>query len=132
MSYTGRIDFSPSTGDDSDPDIIYYSGLIINDSLPTALTQDPPIRFIEARTTPLVRDASKYQFSIVRFQMNGAGKTLPIWCPVIEIGPVRNPTQDVNLTIYRITMDITVNYQIAGVFRTTTLTSTKPVIFVPA
>lgn len=130
MNYSGQIEFTPSADDAQDPDLIYYSGIIINDALPSTSGIDPPIRFIETRVQPLVKDASKYHFSIIRFQMNGAGKDLPIWCPVIETG-ANNPTQDVNLTIYKITLRCTFKYTVpaTGVSHTITLTSTKPIIY---
>jgi hypothetical protein len=131
MSYRGTVEFTPPTDDLQDPDHVYFSGLIINDSLPAASGSDPQVRFIETRDTPLVRDASKYDFSIVRFQLNGCGKDLPLWCPTIEIGAVANPTQNVNLTIYKFTIQMTVNYEIGGVNRTNTFTSTQPLIYVP-
>jgi hypothetical protein len=131
MSYRNTIDFTPPADDLQDPDHVYFSGQIINDSLPVASGQDPQVRFIETRDAPLVSDASKYDFTVVRFQLNGPGKDLPIWCPIIEIGPVANPTQNVNLTIYKFSIQMTVNYLIAGVFRTNTFTGTQPVIYVP-
>lgn len=125
------IEFTPPTDDQQDPDHVYFSGLMINDSIPPANAIDPQVRFIETRDSPLVRDASQYDLSVVRFQMNGAGKDLPLWCPVIEIGPTRNPSQNVNLTIYKFTIRMAVRYLIGGVFRTNTFTATQPVIYTP-
>lgn len=131
MNFRNNIEFTPPTDDEQDPDHVYFSGLMINDSVPLSSGIDPQVRFIETRDSPLVRDASKYDFSVVRFQLDGAGKDLPLWCPVIEIGPQRNPTQNVNLTIYKFTIRMTVNYVIGGVNRTNTFTSTQPVIYTP-
>jgi len=85
------------------PDYIYYNADIINnetadltaDSL-TALT-DPQIRFNETRDAPLIKDASQYYFSIVRFTMNGAGRDLPLFIPLIDEGTGQT---NVNLTTY--------------------------------
>lgn len=131
MNFRNTIEFTPPVDDLQDPDHVYFSGLMINDSVPLANGIDPQVRFIETRDSPLVNDASKYDFSVVRFQLAGAGKDLPLWCPVIEIGPTRNPTQNVNLTIYRFTIQMSVRYFIGGVFRTNTFTSTKPIIYTP-
>lgn len=129
MSYSGNITFTPPTDDLQDPDIIYYSGLIVNSS--TNAARDPNIRFLETRQIPLCKDASKYHFSIIRFNLNGSGKDLPIWIPVIEQGAVNNPTQNVNLTIYKVTIKGTVNYVVGGTPQTQTFTSTQPIIYVP-
>jgi len=58
---------------------------------------DPPIRFNETRDTAIIKDASKYQFSIIRFVMDGANKDLPLFIPAIQSGTGQT---DVNLTEY--------------------------------
>jgi hypothetical protein len=117
MNYTGRIEFTPPTEDLQDPDIVYYSGLLINDSAPSASQIDPIVRFTETRDKPLVSDASKYHFSIIRFNLNGSGKDLPIFIPTIATG-ANNPTKDVNLTIYKVSLTCSVKYLINGTLRT--------------
>jgi hypothetical protein len=91
-------------GDPSAPDIVYYNASIVNnqteDTLPNAYaTADPQIRFIETRDTAIVKDASQYQFSIVRFVLNGANRDLPLFIPQIQQGTGQT---DVNLTEYAV------------------------------
>jgi hypothetical protein len=87
MSYVGNLQFSRSADDDIDPDYVYYNATIINNR--TGLNNysrsaDPEIRFQETRDTPIINDASKYNFSIIRFTMNGPNKDLPLFIPIIR------------------------------------------------
>ena len=90
-----------TVGDSKDPDIIYYNASIVNnntdDSASQIPLQDPQIRFNETRDTAIVKDASQYQFSIIRFVMNGANKDLPLFIPAIQSSTGQT---DVNLTEY--------------------------------
>lgn len=92
-------------GDANSPDIVYYNASIVNNNTDdvgggnTGL--DPPIRFNETRDTAIVKDASKYQFSIVRFVMNGANKDLPLFIPSIQSSTGQT---NVNLTEYGVGM----------------------------
>jgi len=84
----------------ADSDMIYY-----NASLTTTqnadVTSDPLVKFNESRDAPIVRNASLYYFSIIRFAMNGANKNLPLFIPVIQTNSFTNIRQvDVNMTIY--------------------------------
>lgn len=89
-------------------DYIYYNADIINnetnDRAGGKNVIDPQIRFNETRDAPLIKDASQYYFSIVRFSMNGAGKDLPLFIPVIQTGTgnstLQIPDAAVNLTTY--------------------------------
>ena len=76
---SGRFTYQSSfesVGNVNDPDIVYYNASIVNnntDDTPTTNTLiDPQIKFNETRDTAIVKDASKYQFSIIRFVLNGA------------------------------------------------------------
>ena len=98
---TSSVDY---VGDSRDPDIVYYNASIINNTTDDATSQnvaivDPPIKFNETRDTAIIRDASKYQFSIVRFVVNGANKDLPLFIPQIQSGTGQT---DVNLTEYAV------------------------------
>ena len=88
-------------GDSRDPDILYYNATIVNnttdDTKNGQATLDPPIRFNETRDTALIRDASRYQFSIIRFVMNGGNKDLPLFIPQIQSATGQT---DPNLTEY--------------------------------
>ena len=84
------------------PDYIYFNADIINNTSSDTLLAggnvppDPAIRFNETRDTALCSDTSKYDFTIVRFTMDGPGLDLPIFIPTIELGQT-----DVNKTTYK-------------------------------
>lgn len=107
--------------DSSGYDEIYYNCDIVNGrTLDQGSSTDPPVKFNETRDSPIIKDASKYDFAIVRFTMDGAGKDLPIWMPVIEQGltpavvpGVPQPTAEqlvaINKSVYKITLRVVVN-----------------------
>jgi hypothetical protein len=91
----------------ADSDMIYYNATItataqrkgvVNNTIP------PIVSFNETRDAPIIKDASQYYFSIIRFAMNGVGKNLPLFIPVIQTnGTGVVPQQaDPNLTIYNL------------------------------
>lgn len=113
MSYQGSFTFSGGYDTpDNDPDLVYYNATIINNKTDVTAVEppDPQIRFQETRSIPIIKDASKYHFSIVRFTMSGPNKDLPLFIPVIRTG-ASNPTNDVNKTIYSITLTMRKNGQ---------------------
>ena len=60
-------------GSKESPDLIYYNADIINGRLiDEGSGKDPKISFNETRDSPIVKDASQYYFSIVRFSMDGS------------------------------------------------------------
>ena len=64
-------------------------------------TANPLVKFNESRDAPIVRDASQYYFSIIRFAMNGPNKNLPLFIPVVQTNSFTYTKQvDPNLTIY--------------------------------
>lgn len=131
MAYLGAMTFSGAIDDDGDPDYVYYNATIVNNQ--TGLTIDPinpAVRFQETRSVPILRDASKYNFSIVRFTMNGCGKDLPLFIPVIRTG-ADNPTNNVNLTIYSVSLMATFNWVIGGNPYTFSCQTTQPLIWTP-
>lgn len=130
MSKFGSISFAGGTDEFGDPDLVYYNGSIINNKVAIDTGDDPIVRFIETRDIPLVKDCSKYQFSIVRFVMNGPGKDLPLFIPLIRTG-VDNPTNNINLTIYTCSMDLAVSYVVGGITYANSFTTTQPVIWIP-
>lgn len=100
MSFTSTVRRYGDADEDGDQDYIYYNADIFNnqsrDQASNGLAlPDPPIRFNESRDSALVKDASKYHFSIVRFSMNGPNRDLPLLIPAIQLGQT-----DVNLTTY--------------------------------
>ena len=102
---SGRFTYQSSfqtVGEDSSPDIVYYNASIVNNNTDDVgggigAGADPQIRFNETRDTAIVKDASKYQFSIIRFVMNGANKDLPLFIPAIQSSTGQT---NVNLTEY--------------------------------
>jgi hypothetical protein len=89
-------------GTEADPDYVYYNADIVNNTTDDQTAagdaiQDPNIVFNETRDYPIIRDISNYNFSIVRFTMNGANLDLPLFIPSIREGTGQtNP----NLTTY--------------------------------
>lgn len=89
----------------ADSDMIYYNALITSSGQRDSSLETPAIRFNESRDAPIVRNASSYYFSIIRFAMNGPNKNLPLFIPVIQLNSLAFATQsDVNQTIYNVTI----------------------------
>jgi len=112
-------DFSEQQGDlDNEPDHIYYNANIVNQNTltETPLGRAPVVQFQETRSTAIISDVSKYNFSITRFTMNGCGRNLPLFIPQIQVGG-----GDRDLTAYGV-----------GLNWTTTGTTTYKTIVVPA
>lgn len=90
-------------GTKDEADYIYYNADIINnrasDLTAGVVVSNPQIRFNETRDTPIIKDASKYNFSIVRFSMNGPGLDLPLFIPDVFEGQ-----PDVNKTSYAVAL----------------------------
>lgn len=83
--YSSQIERS---GDYASPDILYYNASIVNNNTDDLINgfafNDPLIKFNETRDQPIIRDASQYQFSIVRFVVNGGNLDLPLFIPSIQ------------------------------------------------
>jgi hypothetical protein len=89
-------------GDNQDaPSYVYYNADIINNTTQSSLggvaIRDPQVRFNETRDTAIIRNASDYFFSIIRFTMDGANKDLPLFIPSITSGTGQT---NANLTTY--------------------------------
>jgi len=106
-------------------DNVYYNCDIIDGKeIDEGVNSNPMATYNETRDTAIIKDSSKYLFSIIRFQMIGPGITLPLFIPIIE------PEQDdINLSIYKIGMKTTVNYEIAGTPRIETFNNIEPIQF---
>jgi len=124
----------------ADADMVYYNATLTatkTDSLALPTLTAAPIRFNESRDAPIIRDASQYYFSIVRFAMNGPGKNLPLFIPLIQTNTSSFGTPQVNpnLTVYYTTLayqrawNLTVGGATFTEIITLTPTST-PVIYV--
>jgi hypothetical protein len=84
----------------ADSDMIYYNATITT-TQNADVSVDPLVKFNESRDAPIVRNASQYYFSIIRFAMNGPNKNLPLFIPVIQTNSFSYTAQtDPNMTIY--------------------------------
>ena len=88
-----------------DPALVYYNIDLIhsntksNQSLYPVLLDsnyNPPARFTEVRTTPIIHNASNFEMAIISADLNGATKRLPLFIPMIDT----NQTIDVYKTVY--------------------------------
>ncbi len=121
---------SSNGGTPDQPDYIYYNAELVNNETSDDsynFANDPEIRFNETRDTALVKDASEYHYSIVRFAMNGASANLPLFIPIVETGQA-NP----DLTTY----SCAIGYQqtwltTAGLIPFTITPAPTPLIYVP-
>ena len=129
VNFQSSIQKLGSSDKNGDYDNVYYNADIINSKSTNSLNtnQDPVIAFQETRNIPIINNASNYEFSIIRIQINGACKNLPLMIPNIAIGLDDNPTLDINLTTYTIGMSL--SKTVSSV--TTTYYSSAPIIFVP-
>jgi hypothetical protein len=87
----------------ADSEYIYYSASIVSAQQADAsqIGDTPVVRFNETRAAPIVRDASLYDFSIIRFSMNGPNKNLPLFIPLIQLNGFSSENQsNPYLTIY--------------------------------
>ena len=65
-------------------ELIYYNLDVVNSStLDQGSGSDPVVKFEETRSTTILNDATQYNFSIIRFTINGANKDLPLFIPII-------------------------------------------------
>lgn len=91
----------------ADSDMIYYNASITStSSRDIGQLQSPPlVKFNETRDAPIIRNASQYYFSIIRFTMNGPNKNLPLFIPIIQSNLLTGaPQTDPNLTIYYVSV----------------------------
>ncbi len=91
----------------ADSDIIYYNASIIGVQTRDAEAPDQPpaVKFNESRDAPIVKNAQQYEFSIVRFSMNGPNKNLPLFIPIVQTNGFAFPVQtNPNRTIYYVTI----------------------------
>ena len=82
-----------------EPDFIYYDISVASIRTEETGINDPQVRFSETRTQPILSDCSKYNMSIIRFTMDGAGSDLPMWIPTIA-----NVLVDADVTIYNLSL----------------------------
>lgn len=92
----------------ADSDLVYYNASIISTNSKEVGSEDYPsyVKFNEARDAPIVKDASQYEASIIRFAMNGPNKNLPLFIPIMQTNTVGvlSIQQNPNLTVYYVTI----------------------------
>jgi len=114
MSFYSSASYSTSGATDSngDPDLLYYNAQIINNksNTPATYNDDPPAIFSDIRSKPLINNVSNFDFSIMRFDMNGSGKKLPLFIPEIETQQSLNPLFNINQTVYTVGATVNFNY----------------------
>jgi len=103
-------------GTSDEPDYVYYNADIVNNTTDDQLAsgdaiQDPNIVFNETRDYPILQDISKYNFSIVRFTMNGANLDLPLFIPSIRQGTGQ---VNVNLSTYGVAIPYQQTISVGG------------------
>jgi hypothetical protein len=87
----------------TDVDHIYYNANMVNNNTSTGgLQLDPSVVFEDDRTTPLIRDISKFELMVQSISINGALKNVPVIIPQIYIDPVTQTIVDINKTIYQV------------------------------
>jgi len=103
MSYSFRSIVDGS----ADSDVIYYNASIIGTQTRDAGGPDSSavVKFNESRDAPIVRNAENFEFSIIRFSMNGPNKNLPLFIPVIQTNGFAFPFQgNPDLTVYYVSV----------------------------
>lgn len=91
----------------ADADLIYYNASIIGNQTKDAGSIDiePFVKFNESRDAPIVKNAQNYEFSIIRFSMNGPNKNLPLFIPIIQTNGFAFPVQNnPNRTVYYVSV----------------------------
>ena len=124
----------------ADSELIYYNANIINNQQrdPDTQSEPAPIRFNETRDAPIIHDASLYNYSIIRFSMNGPNKNLPLFIPLIQTNGFAYSFQNVpNLTVYYVSIPYQRSWtytNVSGVAQTKTFTiapQSSPIIYRP-
>lgn len=105
------------------PDIVYLNlDIVDGKEVDEGVGTEPIASYNDTRDTAIIKDSSKYYFSIVRFQLNGSGISIPLFIPNVKPDPSGTP----NTTIYTVGLSVTADVSGTG---TATYTSTKPIIW---
>jgi hypothetical protein len=89
-------------GDASNPERVYYTGSIINNStITTQQEEDPQIDFKDQRQNAIIPHAADYELSVENFALHGPQKNLPLFIPQIK-------STSVNETQYSVSVGISV------------------------
>ena len=128
----------------ADSEMIYYNATMTSTKTADLTVSQPPqpVKFNETRDAPIIRDASLYNFSIIKFTMNGPGRELPLFIPLIQTNGTVSANDgiqtDPNRTIYNLAIPYqrTWNFtnNVTGLADTATITlapSSHAIIYVP-
>ncbi len=133
--FYSSVNSGPS-GDDGLPNYVYYNATVINTSSGVDASgkdrADPQVRFSETRDVPIIENTDRYDMSIVRFTLDGPNKDLPLFIPSIRTGAA-NPTQDVNLTVYSVTLAGVIRFRdsLGNTYTSPELIAEAPIIYIP-
>lgn len=91
----------------ADSEMIYFDAMMTSTKTADLTVSQPPqpVKFNETRDAPIIKDASQYNFSIIKFTMNGPGRELPLFIPLIQTNGTVTTTgaqNDPNKTIYNL------------------------------
>ena len=101
-AYFSNSSIKAEGGTSDEPDQLYYNINIVNNNANNpSVGSDPPIKFNETRSVPLLNDISKYDFSIIRFTLNGGGLNLPVFIPQVDITQA-----NINKTVYSLGLSL--------------------------
>jgi len=106
--FYSNVEYGSSGRGSNDPDYIYYNATIVNNNIansdPNGFNgvgnyDDPQVVFNDMRQQPIMQNPSDYNMSVIRFDLAGATKSLPLFIP--RIVP-NQPSRD--LTVYNVTV----------------------------
>lgn len=110
IEYRMSYSFRSIVDGGADSEMIYYNALMTSTKTADLTFSQPPqpVKFNETRDAPIVRDASLYNFSIIKFTMNGPGRELPLFIPLIQtngtVSAAAGKQTDPNRTIYNLAL----------------------------
>jgi len=133
--FYSNVEYSNSARGNNDADVIYYNASIVNNNIangdPKGFNgvgqyEDTQVVFNDVRQLPILQNASEYNMSVIRFELAGAGKSLPLFVP--RIVPGQN---DINLTVYNLYMSLVIAEQVSSVTTTRVYEAQAPIMWEP-
>jgi hypothetical protein len=131
--FYSNVEYGSSGRGSNDPDYIYYNATIVNNNIansdPNGFNgvgnyDDPQVVFNDMRQQPIMQNPSDYNMSVIRFDLAGATKSLPLFIP--RIVP-NQPNRD--LTVYNVTVNVNVVSGAAPPLDNLIFFNTQPVIW---
>ena len=104
--FYSNVEYGSTGRGSNDPDFIYYNATIVNNNIansdPNGFNgvgnyDDPQVVFNDMRQQPIMQNPSDYNMSVIRFDLAGATKSLPLFIP--RIVPNQN---NIDLTVYNV------------------------------